>query len=68
MPVCWLHMTTDRRKHWWQPGFELAFFTVGLPYWLIPYAMTLVSLLQFIAAKVVDGVAKKRSPPDEPEA
>ena len=30
-------MTVDWRKHWWKPGFTLAFFTVGLPYWLIPY-------------------------------
>lgn len=31
-------MTTDWRKYWWQPGFTAAFFTVGVPYWLIPYS------------------------------
>lgn len=31
-------------------------------------AMTVVSLPQFIAAKVASGIAKKRTPPDEPEA
>jgi hypothetical protein len=30
-------MTLDWRKYWWQPGFALAFFAVGIPYWLIPY-------------------------------
>jgi len=30
-------MTLDWRKYWWQPGFALAFFAVGVPYWLIPY-------------------------------
>lgn len=30
-------MTIDWRKYWWQPGFALAFFAVGVPYWLIPY-------------------------------
>ena len=30
-------MTLDWRKYWWQPGFVLAFFAVGVPYWLIPY-------------------------------
>jgi hypothetical protein len=30
-------MSIDWRKYWWQPGFALAFFTVGVPYWLIPY-------------------------------
>ena len=30
-------MTVDWRKYWWQPGFTAAFFTVGVPYWLIPY-------------------------------
>lgn len=30
-------MTIDWRKHWWKPGFTLALFTVGVPYWLIPY-------------------------------
>lgn len=30
-------MTPDWRKYWWQPGFALAFFAVGVPYWLIPY-------------------------------
>lgn len=31
-------------------------------------AMTVVSLPQFIAAKVASGIAQKRMPPDEPEA
>lgn len=31
-------------------------------------AMTVVSLPQFIAARVASGIAKKRTPPDEPEA
>ncbi len=30
-------MVVDWRKYWWQPGFTAAFFTVGVPYWLIPY-------------------------------
>ncbi len=30
-------MIIDWRKYWWQPGFALAFFAVGVPYWLIPY-------------------------------
>ncbi|MBX3664313.1 MAG: hypothetical protein KF834_01390 [Burkholderiales bacterium] len=30
-------MGIDWRKHWWKPGFTLAFFTVGVPFWLIPY-------------------------------
>ena len=30
-------MTIDWRKYWWQPGFALAFFAVGVPYWLTPY-------------------------------
>jgi len=30
-------MTIDWRKHGWKPGFTLAFFTVGVPYWMIPY-------------------------------
>lgn len=30
-------MNIDWRKYWWQPGFVLAFFMVGVPYWLIPY-------------------------------
>ncbi len=30
-------MSIDWRKYWWQPGFALAFFAVGVPYWLIPY-------------------------------
>jgi len=30
-------MTIDWRKHWWKPGFTLAFFTVGVPFWMIPY-------------------------------
>lgn len=30
-------MAIDWRKYWWQPGFVLAFFAVGVPYWLIPY-------------------------------
>ena len=30
-------MTLDWRKYWWQPGFVLGFFAVGLPYWLMPY-------------------------------
>lgn len=30
-------MAIDWRKYWWQPGFALAFFAVGVPYWLIPY-------------------------------
>jgi hypothetical protein len=31
-------MTIDWRKHWWKPGFTLAFFTVGVPFWMIPYS------------------------------
>ncbi len=31
-------------------------------------AMTVVSLPQFIVAKVASGIAQKRTPPDEPEA
>lgn len=31
-------------------------------------AMTVVSLPQFIAARVASGIAQKRTPPDEPEA
>lgn len=27
-------MTIDWRKYWWQPGFVLAFFAVGVPCWL----------------------------------
>lgn len=27
----------DWRQHWWKPGYTLAFFTVGVPYWMIPY-------------------------------
>jgi hypothetical protein len=30
-------MNIDFRRFWWQPGFTAAFFTVGVPYWLIPY-------------------------------
>jgi len=30
-------MTLDWRKYWWQPGFALAFFAVGVPFWMIPY-------------------------------
>lgn len=30
-------MTLDWSKYWWQPGFALGFFAVGLPYWLMPY-------------------------------
>ncbi len=30
-------MSINGRKYWWQPGFALAFFTVGVPYWLVPY-------------------------------
>ncbi|MCW5574871.1 MAG: hypothetical protein KIT13_02135 [Burkholderiales bacterium] len=30
-------MGIDWRKHWWKPGFTLAFFTVGVPFWMIPY-------------------------------
>lgn len=31
-------MSIDWRKYWWQPGFALAFFAVGVPYWLVPYS------------------------------
>jgi hypothetical protein len=30
-------MTIDWHRYWWQPGFALAFFAVGMSYWLIPY-------------------------------
>jgi len=30
-------MAIEWKKYWWQPGFALAFFAVGVPYWLIPY-------------------------------
>ena len=28
----------DWQKYWWQPGFAMAFFAVGVPYWQIPYS------------------------------
>lgn len=51
-------MSIDWRRYWWQPGFALAFFTVGLPYWMIPYnQLNLPSALLGVELAVVFAVA-----------
>jgi hypothetical protein len=60
-------MTIDCHKYWWVPGFAAGFFTVGVPYWLVPYntvslpdAVMGVGLLVVIAAAALTRVYSRR--------
>ena len=60
-------MTIDWPKYWCLPGFTAGFFTVGVPYWLIPYnkvnlpdALLAIGLLVVITAAALTRVFSGR--------